>query len=575
MICYDNKNSKKRGGEEINRLVFELVLNIGLLVLVASLLSKIGFLQNLITQERRSWKSQVLLALLFSGIIILSTYTSIDIGVYSLNTRVIGAMAAGILGGPLVGLYASLIGAVYVYLCSEPQMFAVASAFSTALFGLLGGGFYPYFQRGKWKYKDLFFLACFAEICDMIALLRLASPFDVALETVLQIAAPMILLNSVGNLIFISSFNQMFIKQDMESSRQLQVASALSEKCLPLLSKGLHDDEQMKKLAAVILQETDWVGVMITDTERILQWQQTNVDYQPADLQRIPKVGRKAMEQGRLFELYQVPRSSSWHEYMKEYSMVAAPFVIQGKSIGCFIIWMKKQWVFRKSELELVQHLVTIGSLQIAMLELEHQEVLLQKAEFQALQFQVNPHFLFNALNTISCVYREDGEKARELLIRLANYFRYNLDGSLDMVPLSDEINHVKDYLELEKGRFEEKLIITYQIPAVLTIKVPPLIIQPIVENAVRYGIDAQGFRKVEIQIIEDQSKVAVRICDGGKGFSQEILEKLERGEPLGKSIGLTNVQKRMKSTYGKGNGLYIHSSAGGTCVELHFLKEV
>lgn len=109
---------------QTNQLVFELIMNIGLMVLVASLLSKLQLVQDIILQEKRNWKSQALLSVMFGAIIILSTYTGIDIGSYSLNTRVIGAMAAGLLGGPLVGLYASMIGAVYVYLFSAPQAFA-------------------------------------------------------------------------------------------------------------------------------------------------------------------------------------------------------------------------------------------------------------------------------------------------------------------------------------------------------------------------------------------------------------------------------------------------------------------
>ena len=220
---------------QTNQLVFELIMNIGLMVLVASLLSKLQLVQDIILQEKRNWKSQALLSMMFGAIIILPTYTGIDIGSYSLNTRVIGAMAAGLLGGPLVGLYASMIGAVYVYLFSAPQAFAMASAFSTVLFGLLGGGFYPYFQRGKWKYKDLFLLACFAEVCDMVSLLRFTVPVQMALKTILEISGPMILLNAGGILIFISSFNNIFIRQDLESSRQLQRASELSKRCLPLL----------------------------------------------------------------------------------------------------------------------------------------------------------------------------------------------------------------------------------------------------------------------------------------------------------------------------------------------------
>ena len=180
-----------------NQLIFQLILNISLQVMVASLLSKLKIVQDVILQERRSWKSQAFLAVIFGGMIILSTYTGIDIGSYSLNTRLIGAMAAGLLGGPIVGLYASLIGAIYVYFFSTPQAFAMASAFSTMIFGLLGGGFYPYFQRGKWKYKDLFLLACFAEVCEMVALLRLTVTVHVKLETILPKSLPMILLNAI------------------------------------------------------------------------------------------------------------------------------------------------------------------------------------------------------------------------------------------------------------------------------------------------------------------------------------------------------------------------------------------
>ncbi|MCB6201997.1 LytS/YhcK type 5TM receptor domain-containing protein [Extibacter muris] len=555
-----------------DNLIFQLILNIGLLVLVANLLSKLKIIQNIIQQERRSFKSQVLLALMFGGIIILSTYTSIDIGSYNLNTRVIGAMTSGILGGPIVGLYASLIGAVYVYFFSEPQMFAMASAFSTVLFGLLGGGFYPYFQRGKWKYRDLFLLACFAEFCDMIALLRLASPFADALNTVLEIAVPMIVLNSIGILIFISSFNNVFIQQDIESSRQLQQASELTQKCLPLLRHGISKGDNMHELASAILRETDWMGVMITDRTDILEWQQEGIEYQP-DLTSIPRVGKYAMQTGGLSTMYNVPRSSSWYEWMKEYSMAAAPFVIKGKSVGCLIVWMKKRWVFRKSELELLQHLVTLGSFQIAMAELEHQEIMRQQAELKALQFQVNPHFLFNALNTISCVCRENAGRARELLVILANYFRYNLAGGADMVPMEEEINHVKDYLELEKGRFEDKLTVTYDVPEQMDIMIPTLILQPVVENAVKYGINREGKRIVNISVRESEEGYTVEISDKGKGFPAEVVEKLEEGGTVGNSIGLSNVYKRMKSTYGEDCGIHITSSGDGSCVQLCFKK--
>lgn len=557
-----------------DRLIFELILNIALLVLIANLISKFRLIQKLILQEDRSLKSQAFLSVVFGGMVVLSTYTGIDIGSYSLNTRVIGAMAGGLLGGPIVGLYASLIGAIYVYLFSAHQAFAMASAFSTMMFGLLGGGFYPYFQRGKWKYQDLFLLTCFAEVCDMVCLLRFTVPVEMALNTILEISLPMILLNASGILIFISSFNHMFIQQDIERSRQLQQASGLVRKCLPLLVKGLEDCDNMERFAKTILEETDWAGVVITSRSQVIACGQKEIDKNFQIGEKIPDIGVRVMETGRMETMSQVPLSSPWYEWMKEYSLVAAPFMIRDQAAGCLIVWVKKQWVFRKSELELHQHLVDLSSYQLALSELERQKDMRQKAEFKALQFQVNPHFLFNALNTVSCVCRENPIRARELLIILANYFRYNLNSEAYMVPFEEEMEHVRDYLELEKARFEEKLIITYDVPKDLELEIPTLILQPIVENAVRYGINREGKRIVTICAREEPKGCKVCICDEGKGMPEEVLKKLKSGESIGNSVGLSNVHKRMKSIYGEENGLHITSSKEGTCVKLCFGDE-
>lgn len=556
-------------------LMFNLILNIGLLVLVANLLSKWKFIQTMLLQERRDWKSQMALVVIFGGVIILSTYTGIDTGDYVLNTRVIGAMAAGLLGGPIVGLYAALLGAIYVYVCSEPQIFAMAAAFSTMLFGLLGGGFYPYFQRGKWKYRDLFVLTCFAEVCDMVVLLRFSPSFQMALGIVAEVAFPMIVVNAVGILLFISSFNTVFIQQDLESSRKLQQASELSQKCLPLLCEGLGNQENIRRLASVLLDETRWAGVMIVNQTEILEWQQKETRFETDGEIPIPEAGREAMETGRLVTMQRIPRDAAWREWMDEYSVAAAPFIMRDKAIGCVIVWMKKKWVSRQSELELLQHLVSVGSFQLGMAELERQQVMRQKAEFKALQFQVNPHFLFNALNTISCVCREDAGRARELLVILADYFRYHLHYDDYMSSMEEEILHVRDYLEIEKARYEDKLEVTYEIPDGLDIRIPTLILQPIVENAVKYGIDRSGRRIVRIEAREQPESVIVRVSDRGPGVPEEVQEKLIRGEPIGRSIGLSNVHQRMKSIYGEQNGVRITSTDRGTSVELCFAYDV
>lgn len=559
----------------LQQILFESVLNIALLVLMANLMLKSRIIRDIILQEKRSFKSQALLSAIFGGLVIISTCTALDTGYYNINTRAIGSMTAGLLGGPVVGLYASLIGAVYAYIFSSPQVFAMAAAFSTMMFGLLGGGFYPYFQRGKWKYKDLFLLTCFAEVCDMVCLLRFAVPVQMALKAILEISVPMILINAVGILIFISSFDTIFEFQDIESSRQLQRASELAGKCLPLFLRGISHKENMQKLSEIMLSEIDWAGVMITDRREVIASSQKEAAERLEIGTEIPDVGRRAIKSGKMEVMYKVPVTNPLYEFMKDYSLVAAPFVIREQAIGCLIVWVKKKWVLQQSELKILQHLVTLSSYQIALAELEQQSAMRQRAEFKALQFQVNPHFLFNALNTISYVCREDPKRARKLLLTLANYFRYNLNYDAYFVPLEEELEHVQDYLEIEKARFEEKLLVTVETPEDMDINIPTLILQPIVENAVRYGINREGKRIVRIQVKKEAEGYMVCICDEGKGISDEILQKLRNDEAIGSSIGLSNVHRRMKNLYGEENGLHIKSSLNGTCVEMHFMKNV
>ena len=565
---------------ELKELIWNIGMNICLLSVIASALSKVKLVQKLILEEKRSFKDDLLLSLIFGGIITVATSFGSMMGDYNMNTKVIAALAAGLLGGPLVGIYSSLIGCIYVYFGSPDPAFALPSVYSLLLIGMLGGGFYPYFQRGKWKYKDLFVLTCFAEIVELICLLRSTVPVLEILDMLLTVSIPMILLNSIGMLMFISSFNTVFVCQELESTRQLQRASVIAKISLPLLREGLHNKDNIAQMASVILEETDWMGVMITDEKKVLEWKQKDMKFQPTDMKQrkeellLPEIARKAMERGTMSRLDSVPKEDSWYDWIGEYSVLAEPFMIQNQAVGCLLVWVKKQFVFHQSDVELLHNFGMLASSQLAMEKLEKQEQMRQKAEFKALQFQVNPHFLFNALNTISSVCRENSDRARELLLTLADYFRYNLGNGAYLVPMQEEMEHVQDYLEIEKARFEENLIVTYDLTDEMHILIPTLILQPIVENAVRHGRGRDGKRVVHISVRREKDGYVVQVQDKGPGFDPEVLRKLSRGEEIGKSIGLSNVHRRMQNMYGEENGLQIENlEEGGSRVTMHFKK--
>ena len=168
------------------------------------------------------------------------------------------------------------------------------------------------------------------------------------------------------------------------------------------------------------------------------------------------------------------------------------------------------------------------------------------KSELAAIKAQLNPHFLYNVFNTINASVPPQQEKTRQLIATLADLFRYQLKASKkELVPLSDELEFVNKYLELEKARFEERLDIEMDVPRELwEEKVPPMLLQPLVENSVKHGIsNALEGGKISITIFKEKDKLKFEIADTGLGVK-------DKKSLFGKGIGLSNTQFRLQNMY-------------------------
>ena len=168
------------------------------------------------------------------------------------------------------------------------------------------------------------------------------------------------------------------------------------------------------------------------------------------------------------------------------------------------------------------------------------------KSELAAIKAQLNPHFLYNVFNTINASVPPKQEKTRQMIATLADLFRYQLKASKkELVPLADEIDFVNKYLELEKARFEERLEIHMDVPHKLHQEmVPPMLLQPLVENSVKHGIsNLMKGGKISISIFKEEGKLKFEIADTGKGVEDK--ESL-----FGKGIGLSNTQLRLQKMY-------------------------
>jgi sensor histidine kinase YesM len=185
---------------------------------------------------------------------------------------------------------------------------------------------------------------------------------------------------------------------------------------------------------------------------------------------------------------------------------------------------------------------------QLAEKEVNEQRLLRlkTKAELEALRAKINPHFLFNALNSIASLIPVDPQRAEEIVQRLSHLFRYTLDASnRETVQLSDELSLIREYLEIEKVRLGERL--SYEIIAdseLANLPLPGLLLQPLVENSVKHGFaSSKDGGQITIRCHRENDKCRIEIFDTGKGF-----EQAQRGE----GFGLSSVRERLALRYGK-----------------------
>ncbi|MEU8531001.1 histidine kinase [Streptomyces sp. NPDC048629] len=204
-------------------------------------------------------------------------------------------------------------------------------------------------------------------------------------------------------------------------------------------------------------------------------------------------------------------------------------------------------------------------SVQLELAELDRSRTRLIEAEIRALRAQISPHFIFNSLAAIASFVRTDPEQARELLLEFADFTRYSFRKHGEFAQLADELRSIEQYLALAGARFGDRLKVTLQIaPEVLPVTLPFLCLQPLVENAVKHGLeDSPGVCRVTIAARDAGSEAVVTIEDDGVGMDPDVLRSILAGERPSSGIGLSNVDERLRQVYGDEYGLVIETGVG------------
>jgi two-component system LytT family sensor kinase len=205
--------------------------------------------------------------------------------------------------------------------------------------------------------------------------------------------------------------------------------------------------------------------------------------------------------------------------------------------------------------------------------KLEQQQLRLNEARLAALSRQINPHFLFNTLNSVTSLIRQDPEQARQVVYKLSNILRRLLRQQENLTPLREELSFIDDYLAIEMVRFGDKLRVVKDIdPVTLDMLVPSMLLQPIVENSIRHGLASKvdgGTVKLRSRLISGKFQILVE--DDGVGIPESKLATLfEQG------IGVSNVNERLKVLFGDEYKMWIDSRLGeGTSTGIELPEQV
>jgi len=221
---------------------------------------------------------------------------------------------------------------------------------------------------------------------------------------------------------------------------------------------------------------------------------------------------------------------------------------------------------------------------QLELAELDASRARLDRAEVLALRAQISPHFIYNALTTIASFVRTDPDRARELVLEFADFTRYSFRAAGQYTTLADELRNIDRYLTLERARFGDALTVRVQVaPEVLTVVVPFLALQPLVENAVRHGFAGRGRGSVELVARDEGSDCVITVEDDGVGMDPDALRAGQAdfladggatGERGSAHVGLTNVDHRLRAAFGNDYGLVVETAIGaGTKVIMRVPK--
>ncbi|MGB7366719.1 LytS/YhcK type 5TM receptor domain-containing protein [Carnobacterium jeotgali] len=559
----------------------------GLIIILAYILMNIPYFKNLLGNRRRA-STMVQLIVVFGIFAIISNFTGIEIDGNQImidqpftdlathsslaNTRVLTIGVSGLIGGPITGVSVGIISGAIRYL--QGGMDAYIYVISSILVGLFSGlyGLKSIRENTYPKVGEGLVFGAAMEAVQMVCIILLSTNFQEAVNLVKFIGLPMILTNSIGTGIFLSIIDSTLRQEEQTRAVQTHDVFQLTNETMPYFRSGMNE-ESCTQAANIIQKLIKVSAVSITNKDSILAHVGAASDHHFPSKKIVTNLSKEVLRTGEIKEAHSHGEIGCDHPGCPLEAAIVIPLKSKEKTIGTLKLYFTDASKLTFVERQLAEGLATIFSSQIELGEMELQSQLLQDAEIKSLQAQVNPHFFFNTINTISALIRVDSEKAREMLLQLSTFFRSNLQGArTNVIPLEKELLQVEAYMKLEQARFPDRYQVEMNIENGLkNILLPPFVIQILVENAFKHAFKNRKVDNlVQVTVNKMDQDILVSVQDNGYGIEEDRLGKLGKESVTsekGTGSALENLNKRLISLFGDKAQLNFKSSEQGTVV--------
>lgn len=529
-------------------LLINLCARLFIILVFFAILCRTTILRNIINTLRKRLKSKLYFAALFIGAALADIFAGSLMRTVNVNNQLTLVLAAGLIGGPLIGGLTGLISSLLAYTFMPNALSSIHYPLMV-VFGLGSGYLAKWLQHQKAIYANGAILGF--SFSALYIGLNLFSTINLPQGYVLEdMVFPLLFTCSIGIGSFIGILEGFYTQQEILEGISAKTALMITNNSISILQNGLNATSASETTDIILREAETFDFVAITSLDEILGFssyrtEDTFVKFLTNDFQRL------------FASSFKLPTTEL--DVIRSY--INIPIHNDKHHVGYFCIGHILTPGITPFENTLAKGIGTMITNQITVHGIKEKAELLDKAEIKALQSQINPHFLFNALSTISYFCSQQPQTAKALINDLASYYRNNLTDANTMISIRNELQHINAYIHLEQARFGDRLKVDYDIDIEEAFQVPALILQPIVENAIKHGLYPKvSGGHILIRIEKRKGYYRITVLDDGLGIPKETLKIIFDTSIPKKSIGLSNVNQRLITLYGPKNHLRIYS---------------